>query len=65
MKYKKIRIKKPNPRPKSPKIVELPSEEYQVVDAVATVFAQPAAKKLKQKYAKMRRKKALKFLKLG
>ena len=53
-------------QPPSPKIIELPSEENEMVDSVsvATVSVKRTANKIKQNYADIRRKKALKLLKL-
>ena len=53
-------------KPPSPKIVELPPEKNEVIDPVSVpkLSAQPAAKKIKQKYSGIRRKKALKLPKL-
>ena len=64
-KYKKMRKMKKQ-QPPSPKIIELPSEENEMVDSVsvATVSVKRTANKIKQNYADIRRKKALKLLKL-
>lgn len=53
-------------RPPSPKIIELPPEENETADLISipTVSAKRAANKMKQKYANIRKKKALKLLKL-
>ena len=50
----------------SPKTIELPPEENEMVDSVsvATVSVKRKANKIKQNYADIRRKKALKLLKL-
>ena len=64
-KYKKMRKMKEQ-QPPSPKIIELPPEENEMVDSVsvATVSVKRTANKIKQNYADIRRKKALKLLKL-
>ena len=53
-------------KPPSPKIVELPPEENEVIDPVSVpkLSAQPAAKKIKQKYSDIRRKKSLEITKI-
>lgn len=48
----------------SPKNVELPSDDNEIIGAVSNISAQPAAKKIRQKY-KDRRKKTLKLLRLS
>lgn len=64
-KYKKMRKMKEQQLP-SPKTIELPPEENEMVDSVsvATVSVKRTANKIKQNYADIRRKKALKLLKL-
>ena len=64
-KYKKMRKMKEQRLP-SPKTIELPPEENEMVDSVsvATVSVKRTANKIKQNYADIRRKKALKLLKL-
>ena len=42
----------------------MPSENDEIVGAVSNVSAQPAAKKIRKKHADIRRKKALKLLRL-
>ena len=49
----------------SPKNVELPSDDNEIIGAVSNISAQPAAKKIRQKYKDIRRKKALKLLRLS
>ena len=60
-----MRSKKPK-RAESPKIVKLPSDDDEIAEAVSAprLSAQPAAKKIRQKYKDIRRKEALKLLKL-
>ena len=64
-KHKKMRKMKEQ-QPPSPKIIELPPEENEMVDSVsvATVSVKRTANKIKQNYADIRRRKALKLLKL-
>ena len=62
-KYKKIRSKKIE-RAESLKIVELSSDDDEIVGAVSNISAQPAAKKIRQKYKDIRRQKAFQLLKL-
>ena len=62
-KYKKISSKKIE-RAESLKIVELSSDNDEIVGAVSNISAQPAAKKIRQKYKDIRRQKPFKLLKL-
>lgn len=50
----------------SPKIVKLPSDDNEItgVPVISNISAQPAAKKIRQKYKDIRRNKALKLLRL-
>ena len=50
----------------SPKIVKLPSDDNEItgVPVTSNISAQPAAKKIRQKYKDIRRNKALKLLRL-
>lgn len=66
-KYNKMRNKKAIDlvHTESPKIVELPSDDNEIIGTVSNISAQPAAKKIRQKYKDIRRKKALKLLRLS
>ena len=60
---KKKRSKKIE-RAESLKIVELSSDDDEIVGAVSNISGQPAAKKIRQKYKDIRRQKPFKLLKL-
>ena len=66
-KYNKMRNKKAIDliHTESPKIVELPSDDNEIIGAVSNISAQPAAKKIRQKYKDIRGKKARKLLRLS
>ena len=51
-------------RAESPNIVELSSGDDEIVGTIPNISAQPAAKKIRQKYEDIRRQKTLKLLRL-
>ena len=51
-------------RAESPNIVELSSGDDEIVGTIPPISAQPAAKKIRQKYEDIRRQKTLKLLRL-